>query len=474
MNHKIFETVPIKAPKRSTFDLSNSYKTTGLLSQLIPVCCMETLPSDKFSINSSFQVRLAPLKQPIMDHLDARIEWFYVPNTLVWENWSSFITQEDQSPTSHVTSVSSFPYINLTSSDTATGTLADYLGCGTVSASTGNKNFNALPFLAYQQIYSDYYRNEKTSTPIPNYAYDTHTMNYTPEKSNLNVVRSRAWSKDVFTTAAYTTIGDSSTIDLELDMDNQTTTLSIGELALLRCAAKWNYAQQLGGSRYQESVLAHYGTLPSDVSTRRAVFIGSSKAIVDVNGVVNQTGANVPGDMAGLATVNGLQPSPFTFECKDHGYIIGIFSVMPHATYVNGCARHLLKSNYDDVAFPEFEGLGEQRIWMAELNNSVASNSSKQPFGYNQRYYEYKQIPDTVHGGLRNLSGDVGAYTMVRNITSTSLNNSFVTPTTSDTAFSRVFASSSAFGSGAYHFIAGIDFDIKANRALSEYSLPLF
>lgn len=89
---RFLDTVPILKPKRSSFDLSNRYKFTARFSQLIPTVCIPTLPTDHFSISASFQARLGALINPIYDDITARIEWFFVPNEIIWPGWKQFIT----------------------------------------------------------------------------------------------------------------------------------------------------------------------------------------------------------------------------------------------------------------------------------------------------------------------------------------------------------------------------------------------
>lgn len=91
----------------------------------------------------------------------------------------------------------------------------------------------------------------------------------------------------------------------------------------------------------------------------------------------------------------------FKRRFEEHGYIIGIVSVMPKTAYQQGIPRHFSKFDKFDFAYPEFAHLGEQEIKNKELYLSDDPSWNNGTFGYIPRYSEYRYIPNTVHGDLR-------------------------------------------------------------------------
>ena len=165
------------------------------------------------------------------------------------------------------------------------------------------------------------------------------------------------------------------------------------------------------------------------------------------------------------------------FEAKEHGYIMGIFSLVPHANYSSGARRHLIsRRNNSDFAWPEFAGIGDQAVRVAELNASAARGQDI--FGYNQRYSEYKYHDDEVHGLLRDgtlASGadsavDLSPYALQRYITGedVDISSAFIQIPT-NFLDNQLAATDKVSG---YSCMVDCYFDVKALRTLPEYSLP--
>lgn len=60
---------------------------------ILPICCIETLPSDSFEISVECLLRqLTPLKVPLMTNLRLNTAFYYCDNRLAWKKWERFIT----------------------------------------------------------------------------------------------------------------------------------------------------------------------------------------------------------------------------------------------------------------------------------------------------------------------------------------------------------------------------------------------
>lgn len=151
-----FAVVPSVNIPRSSFRRNMTYKTTMNAGYLTPVFIDEVLPGDTFNLKlTSFMRILSPLKYPIMDNLYCDFQFFFVPVRLVYDEYEEFFGSSAgkdgkwKFDTSHL-----MPSISSGSDGFAVGSVADYFGLPT---GVPNLWVNALPFRAYNLVYSDWY-----------------------------------------------------------------------------------------------------------------------------------------------------------------------------------------------------------------------------------------------------------------------------------------------------------------------------
>lgn len=223
----IFNTVPLVMPKKNRFNMSHYVKTTFEMGQLIPFYVQDILPNDTLKVSVQNLIRFAPLLAPIMSEVDVFVHFFFVPNRLIWSNWEDFITGShngkklsDEDVPAKPRFVYSGTQLNsaINSGDLPTilghKSLADYLGFQTFDPQTTFNNgiypLDAIPFRAYQKIWSDYYRDENLQddifdpdfNPLGDFSgdLDVTSSNATAVRTWLTI-RQRAWKKDYFTSA---------------------------------------------------------------------------------------------------------------------------------------------------------------------------------------------------------------------------------------------------------------------------------
>lgn len=147
-----------------------------------------------------------------MHRVNVKINYFFVPNRLVWDEWQDFITGINQKATYDPTNPSGYfttkipPFWTLNSQATSTtqsyfkdGSLADFLGFPTMRANQtvqGSVDVQLLPFRAYQAIYNDWFRNQNVEAPINIPKTSGATVTALTEMLKL---RKRMWEKDYFT-----------------------------------------------------------------------------------------------------------------------------------------------------------------------------------------------------------------------------------------------------------------------------------
>ena len=84
-----FSMIPKTNIQRSAFDRSFGYKTTFNEGLLIPFFCDEVLPGDTFKLKTSVLARLSTPIVPVMDNMFLDMQFFFVPNRLLWDHWQN-------------------------------------------------------------------------------------------------------------------------------------------------------------------------------------------------------------------------------------------------------------------------------------------------------------------------------------------------------------------------------------------------
>lgn len=432
-------SVKMTSPTKSMFDLSHDVKLSFNMGELIPIMCTECIPGDKFSISCESMLRFMPLVAPVMHRMDVTMHYFFVPNRLVWANWEDFITGQKIDDVDIVP-----PY--LTMETTSYTRLCDYLGIPT-PIGVNTERVSALPFAAYQKIYNEYYRDQNLIEPV------NDSLNDGDNTGEFTGLRVRAWEHDYFT-ASLPDAQQGNPVDIplgkvELDMsaagnagkirpaNTYTGEASAGELEVisagelgrdtgvefpyvydpngslvtepttindLRSAFRlqeWLEKTMRGGKRYIEHILAHFGVRSSDKRLQRPEYITGVKSPVMISEVLNTTGTTeLPqGNMAGhgVSVTAGQYGS---YYCEEHGYIIGIMSVMPKTAYQQGIPKHFLKTSFLDYAWPSFVHLGEQEVKNKEVY-AFQGAAGEETFGYVPRYGEYRFENNRVAGNMR-------------------------------------------------------------------------
>lgn len=157
-----FSQVPAPSVQRSVFDRKHTHKTTFDEGYLIPHYVDEILPNDTVSLKATFFARLATLVAPFMDNLFLDVFYFWVPNRLLWSNWTKFMG-EQQSPDDSIDY--EVPFLTGPSSivNFQQYTLGDYFGLpilDDLDANVENQKINSLPFRAYNMIWDYWFRDE--------------------------------------------------------------------------------------------------------------------------------------------------------------------------------------------------------------------------------------------------------------------------------------------------------------------------
>ena len=304
---------------------------------------------------------------------------------------------------------------------------------------------NPFRLLAYQKIYFDFYRNPLYELNNPN-AYNVDSVygttmddpdfsDYSSPSNGPFALRYRNWKKDYFNCVSPYFQGadwlSSATTSPQFGKDVSTSVLypstggyissgnaqaymygnisktpitSSFSISNLRSAFALDKLYRLsiaaGDGDYGSQIRAHYGfDVPYD--NCKSSFLGGISEPISISEVITTaTTSEAPtGDIygKGLSANSGQK---IVFDSKEHGIIMGIFSVVPEADY-NACGvdRFNTKVSREDYYQPEFADLGLSPLSLFEYSYCAPTgNNSNQSMGYIPRYAEYKTRVDLVHG----------------------------------------------------------------------------
>jgi hypothetical protein len=510
MKPNLFNSIKLQRPKKNVFDLTHDVKLSADMGNLTPILTLECVPGDKFDLGCESIVRFAPMIAPVMHRMDVSMHYFFVPNRILWNNWEKFITDANSGAV--------IPYFNsdLLNNPSVTGNpkkFADYMGVPPPPVGGTVTPINALPFLAYQRIWNEYYRDQNLQAPLQEHILnpsDGNIYSYMSfaEISNLLNIKKRAWEHDYFTaslpfaqkgaavdiplgelsgdlpvkttgpnttvltTGAGQTLNSATstppfaanTMFVETDgMELQPTT--INDLRRAFKLQEWLEKNARGGTRYIENILTHFGVKSSDKRLQRPEYITGVKSPVVISEIVNTTGQTdgLPqGNMAGhgISVSSGRSGS---YYCEEHGYIIGVMSVMPKTAYQQGIPKTYLKNDTLDYFWPSFAHIGEQPVTTNEVY--AYTSNSEQTFGYVPRYAEYKYMPSRVAGDFRTT---LDYWHLGRIFASEpALNASFIECNPDK----RIFAVDDPAGDSLYCHVLN---KIRAVRPMPKFGTPMF
>jgi hypothetical protein len=440
MNKNLFTQIPIKSVQKNSFDLSHDVKMSMKMGVLTPVLAMDCIPGDNFSIGAECLIRFAPLLAPVMHRFEATIHYFFVPNRIMWPNWEDYIVN----PNTQLV----HPFVTIDSMIYGISPILDYMGIPTpIPGNT--ERINPMPLAAFQAIYNEYYRDQNL---IPETIWKLTDGDNTTN-GELFTTRRRAWEHDYFTSslpfaqkgnAVGIPLGDvvlkgnpdgtthfqqsafrvaipqapqtgniniiagqagvaGSNIPVQFDPQGGLTVAPTTITDLRRAFKLQEFLEKAAraGTRYVEHLKAFFNVSAQDSRLQRPEYITGVKTPIIISEVLNTTGFEIPqGNMAGhgVGIVSGGQKG---YYCQEHGWIIGIMSVLPKPAYQQGIERQFLKLNDPmEYFFPEFAHIGEQEVYNREIY-AFQGATGGDTFGYVPRYSEYKYKPSRVAGDFK-------------------------------------------------------------------------
>lgn len=486
-------------PSRNGFDLSSKRNFTAKAGELLPVWHSEVLPGDSFTIDLKAFTRTAPVNTAAFARIREYYDFYYVPYHLLWNRANEVLSQMDFNQ-QHAVALNQIPepfsgelpYVTVsqigeylqTLNGIAGGNQLNFFGYNRAQLSVKlleylqygnfegylassptelpyNLDVNIMGLLAYQKIYSDYFRNQQWEKPNPStfnadYMNGSSTMNVAiPTSSsdpffsdyNLFDLRYCDWPKDLYhgvlpqpqygDTAVVPLAGFSvppasggdggssgggdvgegpqnpdplSVLSYSVQSVSQSDTSGLSILALRQYEflQKWREIAQCGDQDYKGITKRIWGVdVPNGLSDK-CQYLGGCASSLDINEVVNN---NITGDNGAAIAGKGIGVSNGKINFKadnQYGIIMCIYHCMPLVDYtVDYVSPAFTRINAEDFANPVFDRIGMQGVSSSHILNTPAVGRPNPDgatpffFGYAPRYIDYKTAIDLSFGAFK-------------------------------------------------------------------------
>ena len=489
---------------RSSFDLSSKKLFTAKVGEILPCYWQIAIPGNKYRISSDWFTRTVPVNTAAYTRIKEYYDFYAVPLRLISRALPQAFTQmtdymtSASSNTTNTSALTSVPnvsqnalnvFLQLANAGDQTNTrddaglpivygsckLLDMLGYGSMIASTNtgkaaitkkylgvdnlgdaanplvyhtSQTVNALPFLAYQKIYYDFFSNiqwEKHKA----YAYNVDYWSGTAQislVSDMVQLRYANYPKDYFmgmlpssqygSVAVLPSINSAhESVSIAFGTDarlggyatitnpNGSTSVAVSptnssgsakyaflnsDLSALSIRAteylqRWKEVVQFSSKDYSDQMAAQFGIKAPEYMGNHAHYIGGWSSVININEVVN-TNLDTDSSQASIAGkgVSSNSGHTITYDCgAEHQVIMCVYHAVPMLDWnLTGQAPQLTVTAISDFPQPAFDQLGMQAVPALNLQNNPGRSVSGS-LGYNLRYWQWKSNIDTVHAGFR-------------------------------------------------------------------------
>lgn len=260
--------------------------------------------------------------------------------------------------------------------------------------------------------------------------------------------------------------------------------------ACTRLRERCNAAQK----RVIDQIEAIYGKISQWLVLNRVQYLGGFSTpiqISDVTSTADTFGADT-GASLGAQAGKGIAASRGDFieyTADEHGYIIGVYSIMPRQNFCQGIPKEFVRNVASDIFTKDFEHLGfmpvqNVEVYVPETKQFASDYSVNGVFGYTEPYYEYKRSTDILQGDMRSYTmGDINAggiyasYNLYRLInagldsgSAIDFNQAFFS--VGNLQFNRIFEFGGSPSANQDHFFVNFDVKCTANRPMDGFAVP--
>lgn len=434
---------------RSKFSGSWTRKTTFDAGYLIPFLVDEILPGDHMKYDVTAYIRLSTLLFPMFDNQRIDTFFFFVPNRLVWTNFTRMMGEQ---PAYNSSVAFTTPQIVSPNGGFSAHSIYDQFGLPVVGQITAGEaiSINALPLRCYGLIYQQWFKDENLGVdftpalgdgpdPVANYGlllrakshdYFTSALPW-PQKftapsvpiagtapvlgigfSIIDAPGASGAVEDALGATSYTWAKQSTTAGMWTEytsqggLPNLRADLSSATGVAINTFRQAFLIQQMlekdarGGTRYTELVKAHFDVTSPDARLQRSEYIGGGSSPLIVTPIAQTaTGGGGLGALGAAATATGQHRA--SYAATEHGFIIGLINVQTELSYSQGINKLWLRQTRTDYYWPSLAELGEQAILRQELYATGVDAEDTTVFGYQERWHEYRQRTSEVTGMFR-------------------------------------------------------------------------
>ncbi len=177
---------------------------------------------------------------------------------------------------------------------------------------------------------------------------------------------------------------------------------TVNQLRQAFAVQRWYEKAARGGTRYTETILAHFGVTSPDSRMQRPEYLGGKRWRVNMDQVLQTSSTNTTSPQGNTAAYSLTcdNSSLFTHSCTEHCIIMGLMVVRTDHTYQQGLAKKFSRKSIFDFYWPTFANLGEQAILNKEIY-AQGTAADDEVFGYQEAWAEYRYSPSRVSGAFR-------------------------------------------------------------------------
>lgn len=448
-NQKSFSQVPQMKKPRSTFNRSFEVHDTYQFDYIETLFTDVVSPGDEINMTAKLFARLTTQLKPVMDRIYASVEWFFVPDRLVWTNQKKFMGEQDN-PGDSTDFIN--PYMTSPVGGFTVGSEFDHMNLRPGVA--GYLINNTKPLRAKLKVYNDWYRDENLddSVVIPmddgpdadtdfprlvrNKAHDYFTSALKSRQKGPAVSLPLGTTAPVISNSEYPLYSGAGVTDRYLGMTSVGTAefegpppgingavafgsetglqtdLSAATAATLYALREAATMQQFlemdntGGTRYVETIPNHFGAILPDFTAQRSEFLGGGHFNLNVFPVPQTSESNTgkpQGNLAAYATLNveAKERLGFTKSFNEWGTVLGLITFRAAISYQQGLNRFWSYSTKYDYPWPIFAGVGDQAIRNDEIYVDTNNTTNAAPWAFQERYAERKYRPSEIRGEFR-------------------------------------------------------------------------
>lgn len=450
--------VEISKPRRSVQNLSFINRTSISPGVLVPVMVKEALPGDTFKISLDSLMKTLPLEGPLMGSFKVQFDTYFCPtrfyNAALHDDEYGFDPSSVSFPRATFEMLAEGDPSNEYYRGVHPSSLAHHLGipedfCSTSGTSTVYRSFNAIPLLAYYEIFRSFYANTQepnafvvggrtSSGPVlrefgldiidnmrrkilnataldPSVSFgvlSSSTVNDGPYNRDnfhypLGGLVLRTYLPDRFSVWV-----DSSRYEGTLSSALVDVSSGAFNMDQVRLANKLNEMLQktlVAGGRYSDWQYVQYGqSLKRVVEVPSFIHTTSYELMFeDVVQTSDSGSSENPLGSLGARGVGSVFGRTFTYHVTEHGYIMTICSIVPRVDYFEGVKSYLLHQRLSDVHIPSLDGIGFQDLLVDSFYARSTSGSSSitdafvlptAALGKQPAWTEYMTDVNEIHG----------------------------------------------------------------------------